>query len=51
MNKNGSDQPTYTSVGGFTNNVANAFADNFASACHNSAVHNDRLRLEFNISM
>ena len=35
---------------GFTDNVdiPNAFADNFASVCHhNSAVHNDRLRLEF----
>jgi len=38
------------SVGGFTDNAdnANAFADNFASVCHhNSAFHNDRLRLEF----
>lgn len=38
-------------IGGYTNNVdiANAFADNFASVCHhNSAVHNDRLRSEFN---
>lgn len=38
------------SVGGFTKNtdIANAFADNFASVCsHNSLVQNDNLRAEF----